>query len=248
MKSTHSMILALACLVLAAGCGPKGDKTGGVGKPSKTVEPAQVKAGEEETLFPLKVGYQWTYKVQMVRRVGDQQQTGSGETTFRVVKADPIPGGGTNAVLEQVDDKSNKVVSRQRWIVNSKGIYQVENGMPMVAYTPMQPAVAFPVTPEAKFEWTGKGTTPAGKSGTNKVNNIVRAPQEIDTDTGPMSAIPVDSQTEFTYVDQGKTLKGRSTSTAYWVPNIGIARYRQEVAVGNAVAIQSLVLKNYVLK
>ncbi|MBI5708410.1 MAG: hypothetical protein HZC36_15615 [Armatimonadetes bacterium] len=238
-------VLALA----AAGCRPK-EGTGSSSQasaPPKPVTPASVKPGEEATLFPLKVGTQWTYKVE-TRRVADgRETTGSGEVTLRVASATPIPGG-VKATLDTID-REGKVAQSQEWQVTAKGIYQITAGQNSVPFSPPQPAILFPIDSNRTFSWKGTGVSPVGRGGAQEFQNTVTEAQEIDTDMGPFSAIPVESGGKFkTSDDSGKPLEGRTVSTTYWVPKVGIARFRQEIIAGQIRLLQVLVLKSFVEK
>jgi hypothetical protein len=65
------------------------------------------------------------------------------------------------------------------------------------------------------------------------------APQLVDAETGRYSAIPVETRGTFATSDA----KGLVASTAYWSPGVGLVRFRQEIAINQVIAIQTLRLK-----
>lgn len=240
---------SLAALAFgASGCRPKdGPGSSTQNTPPKAVTPADVKPGEEATLFPLKVGTQWTYKAETRRMADGRETTGGGEVTLRVATSTPIPGG-VKATLETLD-KDGKVAQTQEWQITAKGIYQITAGEKAIAFSPPQPALLFPLASNKSFSWKGTGLCPVGETGTQEFKNSVTEPQEIDTDMGPFSAIPVESIGKFkTTDDKGKPIEGQSASTTYWVPKVGIARFRQEIVSGQIRLMQVLVLKSFVEK
>jgi hypothetical protein len=248
MKLTPHVMMAgvAATVVFASGCG-SGPGSEYQGKPAAKIVPAQVRSGDEQILFPLKEGNQWTYSVDNQQSIGGQNSSGTAEITIRVAKVTP-DAGGIRADLETVD-RNGKVNQRQSWAVSAKGIYQLATGNPQVVYSPPQPAILFPFKTGDGFEWSGTGITPLRRNGTSTNKNRVLAAQEVDTDEGPISAIPVESSGTFEAKDdKGQAIKGMSVTTAYWAPNVGIVRYRQDLQFGNIRASQTLRLKAKVLK
>lgn len=246
MKPTIKMAAICLSLGLALGCGSKGGSNE-VRKPPKKVPQAALKPGEEQSLLPLKVGNQWTYEAESQSPSGSQKA----EVTIRVAKVTPSEDGAV-AVLETVN-ADGQVTQVQTWRTNSKGIYQLASGEPgktATPYTPPQPTIVFPFTAgTTKFSWTGTGICAVGRAGSEKTTARVLSPQEIDTGQGTVSAFPVESGGQFEVSDdKGKKVKGLVATTTYWVPNLGIARFQQQIQIGNSAAIQTLRLKASVLK
>lgn len=228
---------AMAAGLLLAGCGSGG--SGYKPTPSKPVDVAAVKPSDETSLMPLSVGNQWTYTGQTGIRVQGKSQTQDFELTFKVVKVTPSANGKI-ADIEIVSNLPNAKTDRQRWEVNSKGIYQLAIGNPLVAFDPPQPVILFPADAERKFSWKGKGITPAGKQGSTTAESRILAPQIVDSASESVSAIPVETKGT---LDVNNT-KGQYLAMAWWAPKIGLVRYRQEVVIANQnVLVQILKLK-----
>lgn len=227
---------ALAAALLAAGCGSSQGKY--QPQPLKPLPPAAVKPGEEANLFPLKVGNQWTYSVESVTRIGAQTGTGRTEMVFKVLAVTP----GANGSVAKIEVKTTTPDAKpdiQSWAVNKSGIYQLAVGTPPIPFSPMQPVVMFPVETGRKFSWKGTGLTAGGKLGTSTVDSKVLPQQEVDGDGARYTAIGVDSRGTFSV----GTAKGQMASLAFWTPNVGLVRYRHEVAFGNRVEVLTLKLK-----
>ncbi|MCB8933190.1 MAG: hypothetical protein M9921_12740 [Fimbriimonadaceae bacterium] len=232
---------ALAALVLA-GCG-----SGGGGsyeaKSVKQIPPAKLAPGQEASIFPWKVGNQWTYTLDGFRTSATQGQQSDPtiEITYRVVSVDPVPGG-EKATLEVTQD--GQVQDRQVWMRNDKGLFQVSVGTEGTAFEPMQPALLFPLDTGSTFKWSGKGIVPGGKVGTSKAESKVTGPQEVDTEMGRMSGIAIETSSQW----ESGNLKGLTNSVSWWAPGTGIVRFKQ-TAIANQVAItQLLKLKSATLK
>lgn len=232
---------ALAALVLA-GCGSKGG--GGYEAQSvKQVPPAKLAPGQEATIFPWKVGNQWTYTLEGFRQnaQGAQAQDPAIEITYRVVSVEPS-GNGEKAVFEVTRD--GEVVDKQVWMRNDKGLFQLSVGLNNQPFEPMQPALLFPLDTGSTFKWAGKGIIPGGTVGTSKSESKVTGPQEVDTEMGRMSGIAVETQSEWT----SGNLRGLTNSISWWTPGTGIVRFKQ-TAIANQIAItQLLKLKSATLK
>lgn len=232
---------AAAALVVVVGCGSGG---GGTYQPKqvKAPEKATVVAGQEAKLFPLSKGNSWTYVGEAVQRAGNQTRTAPFEFTLRVANVETDANGNQNADIEVVVE--GRVNERQQWRVNSRGIYQLSAGNDRIPFTPPQPAILFPIDMNRTFEWQGRGMSPAGQVSNFSSSSRVLAPQEVDTDAGRFSAIPVESRGRITQGDQ----TGQYATTAFWVPNVGLVRFRQEVVIGNTAQIQVLRLKQSVVQ
>jgi len=228
--------LSLAALVVAVGC--SGGSGGGyVPKKATELPPAAVKAGQEASLFPFKIGNSWTYRTVTAQRIGNRTQERTADVTFKVVNVEDV-ANGKKATIDLI--VGEKPVDRQVWISNSRGIYQVSIGRakPRVFSTPI-PAVLFPVKEGSKFKWSGS-------EGNTKLsyNSVVVGPQEVDTDEKRMSAIAIESTGNSTNPKVTEKLE----RTIWFVPGVGIVRIR-ESAVSNVGASELLIsLKKHQVK
>lgn len=241
-KSSLGMaLLVAAAAVILTGCG-SGDAAKGEQKRAKTIDKAVFKPGDELAMWPMKEGNQWTYTLTSVApRDGRQAQTVS-ELTLRVEKVTPKADGVT-AVLA-VLDRDGARTETQVWDVDKQGIYQIRAGAKQVPFEPRQPALLYPPDPGKIFKWKGTGLLPVGSTGASESASKVLDAQEVDIEQGRVSAFPVETAVSFTL----NRVKGISISTAYWKPGVGLVRYRQEIAVGNANLGQLMILKAYVVK
>lgn len=233
MKSTIYVLAGIALV----GCG----SGGGGYKPevTKPVEKVSLEAGQEQSLFPMAKGNQWTFSIDQTTSTDGQTQKSEGEVTFRI--ADVIPtGDGTKGILEIVID--GKVADKQTWMVNSKGIYQVAMGnATSVPFVPIQPAVVFPLEEKKEFLWKGTGITPVGKAGTSTIKSRILGMQEVDLEKDRVMAYAVESAID------GKigAAPFACVTTTWWQPKVGFVRLRQTLAMGKATQIQTLRLKSY---
>lgn len=241
MRQRIQFLAFSAVAALVAGCGSS--SSGYKPEPVKPVEAIAVKSVDEKTLFPIKVENQWTYTGQTVTRVNGRQANTDFEMTFKIVKATP-KGTGQVADIEVTTNIPNSKTDYQKWEVNDKGIYQLAVGNPPVPFNPPQPIALFPLETDRNFAWKGLGMTPGGKSGTSNLSGKILAVQEVDGATERFSAVGVETKGTFT-VDKAN---GRVASTAFWSPGIGLVRYRQEIEVGENVAVQTLRLKAKTLR
>lgn len=231
----------LAGALILAGCGSGG---GGSYTPKQTkkVDPAVVAPGQEANLFPWKVGNQWTYTLEGMRMSQQGQQADPVRTiTYKLTAVAPVEGG-EKATFEISQDGA--VMDRQVWLRNAKGIFQVSVSPANVPFTPMQPALVFPVKEGAKFKWTGTGVVPGGDQGKSTTESTVVGPQEIDTESGRMSGIAIETQTQWS----SGNLKGMTNSVAWWTPGYGIVRFKQTAMANNVAVTQLLKLKSATLK
>lgn len=239
-------VAVLALGVGLTGCN-KATSSSYTPKPTKKVDPIQLKPGEEATIFPVAVGNTWNYTSETAVQSARGSGTTKSELTFRIKKIEETPNG-KKVTIEIINDGQTR--ENQIWLINQKGIYQLTSGPNAVQFNPPQPVIVWPLNPGAKFNWSGTGKVPSGSGGQSKSTNTVRSPEEIDTDMGRMSALPIESRTDGTSVDPktNKSTKVSSYNLTWWVPKIGIVRYRQELATEGINAVQILKLKNYTLK
>ncbi|HMS53902.1 MAG TPA: hypothetical protein PKA27_00750 [Fimbriimonadaceae bacterium] len=231
MKIANITIVGLAAIV-AVGCGSKSKGTYQA-TAAKKVEPAKVTPGNEAELFPTKEGSQWVYETEQVTSQGTQV----GEVIFKAVKV--IPTGDGNKVQFEMEN-GGKVIDRQTWLINSKGIFQLTSGPQQIPFDPPQPVLLFPAEQGRTFSWQGKGVTSGGQIGTSTIKSTIMGPQEIDTGTGAMSGIAVQQTSEGKVGNQAF----KTASMVWFVPKVGLARYKQQVAAGTI----TLRLKNFTSK
>jgi hypothetical protein len=235
MRQGYGWVFAVMAVCAVAGCGRGGG--GYQAKQVETIEPARV-GSDIGTLFPMAEGNQWTYTIEtQIRRAG-QEGSGSDEVTLRVAKSEQT-SEGVRATIEVV--RSGEVVEKQVWLSNDTGIYQIAAGKE-IPFTSPQPVVVAPVEPGQTFSWKGSGLLPGGQTGGSTIENIVRGPQEVDTDLGRMSGIAVESR--FTATDGS----GAGTSMIWFAPGVGIVRFKQQAQFGNDAHVQLLRLKSHSLK
>jgi hypothetical protein len=226
-----------AGLVLASGCGSGGSNY--QPKPSKPIDPVALKPGEEATIFPMAEGNQWTYVAELSRQAGNSAaQVDTFDVVFAINKVEDTPNGKRAHVTVTVDQPNSKP-DYQVWLLNDKGLYQISVGTGRVPFEPAQPAILFPAETGREFTWKGTGMTPIAAKGTLTTTSKVLAPQLVDAETGRYSAIPVETRGTFATSDA----KGLVASTAYWSPGVGLVRFRQEIAINQVIAIQTLRLK-----
>lgn len=234
MKTNYYVLLGMIAL---AGCGSKG---GGGYTPTaaKPVEMTKLAAGEEQSLLPLVKGNQWTFTIEQTTAANGQNQRSTGEVTFRLAEVTPM-GDGNKGVFELL--VNGEVTDRQVWLVNSKGIYQLAIGKGATPFTPMQPAVTFPLEDNREFAWKGTGITPTGVLGSSTISNKVIGFQEVDTEAGRVGAYCIESKVDG--AANGK--KFASVTQTWWQPKVGFVRLKQTIVVQNAQQIQTLRLKSF---
>jgi len=233
--------MLMATCLLVAGCGDKSSNTYKP-KPTPKIPVAKVNPGEEASIFPFMADNQWVYEATALLQANTgEQRSGSFELTFKVTKVEDQADGKT-AHIQILRD--GKVESNQRWVVNAKGLYQASSNAGQGDFSPMQSQVLFPVTEGATFTWTGSGPRPVGKPGNYTINSKVIGPQEVDSGVGRISAIAVESKTEWM---EGKK-KVQATTTQWWAPGIGLVRYVQNTTDGTVATVQTLKLKSHTLK
>jgi hypothetical protein len=231
MQRTLILSAVIASSVLLAGCGGKSSGPAATSA-QPAVAPINTKPGYEKTLIPFKVGNKWTYSLEQVQVRNGQRSGGTSEVVYQVTKLD-----GTLATLEISQD--NKLIDRQVWQLNDKGLYQISISKNNIPYVPAQPIALFPIDKNKSFKWTGTGITAVGKSGNQTVQTYVRDVMEVDSPAGRFNAIPFESTFDLT-----GGVKGKGTSTTYLTPGVGIVRYAQKIEADVAQATVLLKLKS----
>jgi hypothetical protein len=226
-------------LVAAIGCG---EKKGYEAKPAPPPIPkATVEPGQEATLMPLAVGNQWVYTAttNIVTNQGRDRQ--ESELTFRVSAVNQVEGG-RRATIEVIRD--GQVSEKQTWLVNNRGIFQVAAGRGAIVYNPPLPLFTFPIKEQETTEWSGQGPLPGGGTGRSRMEVRTLGAQEVDTETGRLSAFAVESRSTWSQ----NNVNGASTSMSWFAPKIGLVRTSVTVSSRGASANQMLVLKSHSLK
>jgi hypothetical protein len=190
--------------------------------PTPKIEPAKVDPGQEATLFPWQVGNQWTYTYTHEPAAANQRPL---EITWRVADLKKV-ANGTQATIATI--RNNTVLLQELWLINDQGIYEVTASDTKHAFSTPQTVISFPVQTGKKFDWEGDGVSSLGGQGHTKSTSTILAPQEVDTDNGTYSAIPVESESDVT---QGK-LTGRVEGTVWFAPKVGIVKIVQARSVG----------------
>ncbi len=232
-----SPYFSLTPLLLVIGCSGGGSGSGYVPTPTPAIEPAAVAAGQEQSLFPFKEGNSWTYTIKTVIRAGTTVNQGTQEATFKVAKTE-VKDGNTRATLEM--SINGKVMDRQIWLSNSKGIYQISIGTtPTRTFSTPIPSISFPVTAGRKFSWSGSD----GKS-QMAYSNVIVGPQEVDTEEKRLSAIAVDTK--------GTSINGKVTEktdrTIWFAPGVGMVRVRESTVSSKGASELQLSLKSHTVK
>jgi hypothetical protein len=115
----------------------------------------------------------------------------------------------------------------------------------MVRYEPTaQTVIPIPAEAGKKFLWVGSGPTPIGLPGDTRIESEIQPAQEVDSNMGRYSAVPVKSLSRYTV----EGASGSSENTAWFSPGVGIVRYRQDTRKGTGRTVIVLRLKTYTLK
>lgn len=238
----HCRICLVSLVALSVvGCRSGGPPDAYKPQPVEKIPVATISAGNEKSLMPLDIGNEWTYTVEAggVSTTGEKK-TVSFELRWKVVDSVKTPNGDKITIAVT---RNGKVEDRQIWLVNAKGFYQLSTGNPLKHFSAPQPVLEFPVSEGRTFAWKGSGPSALGM-GKMDVENKILAVQEVDTEVGRLSAIPIESHTS---IDTGE-FKGRTTSTLWLTPSIGIVRFRTEASHPNGVSVVLLRLKSSSLK
>lgn len=224
-------LLAIGALGLSLiGCNKGDSKTAVAAEPA--VPPMDTSPGYEKKLLPMKVGNEWVYTLESIRIRGGRRAEATTDVTYKIVKV-----SGSTCTIE-VTNKEKKVVDRQVWQVNDKGLYQISISTANVAYNPPQPVAVFPIQSNKTFNWKGTGVMPTGERGTQSTEVTVREPMEVDTPAGRFNAIPFESRFTLT----GGAV-GSGDSVTFMTPGVGIVRFRQTVKTDLETGSLTLKLK-----
>jgi hypothetical protein len=227
-------------LLALTGCTPQ--ETSKASKPASPIPVAQVPPGKESSLMPLQIGNQWIYSVEVVKQTPGDISRARDDVTLRITALEPTEDG-KKATVEIAIGKNTP--ERQQWLINSKGIHQLSMGAKQLTFTPPKPLVKFPIFSGQNLKWSGTGPNVKEEMAQLTLQLNTLAPQEIDTEQGRLSAIPITSSETW----KSSSLSGTTNLLFWWVPGIGLARLRQtETIDGKVIAEQRWSLKNYTLK
>lgn len=234
-------VVSLALVV--AGCGKSGSSEYKPVAP-KGPEPANVKPGEEATLFPLTVGNSWSYDSTTETLSPNGVINTPASIRLEVKDVKPIDGNGTRATIEVF--KGDVLQDRQIWVSKSDGLFQEQIGLDKPQRPePAQLTLPFPVEVNKTVNWKGKTLSALGA--TVEVNQEVvnKGAEDVDTIVGMLSAYRVETTQKFRVQNNDVVV----TNISWWAPKIGLVRYRQNVkADGRNVQSQTLMLKQYTVK
>ena len=239
MKSSPSLIL-VGFLVVGCASSPSSKPQS---KTDVAVPEVKITTANQRDLFPFAEGNKWTYSVDITRQLaGRNRETTTGEMEYQITKVTK-DGGFTKATISVLQDGVRK--DEQQWGVDDKGIYQLSIRKDRVAYTPKQPVVRFPIKDQDKFDWDGKGLTPIGKLGRMVYAFKQDGMQNADTAMGSLYCVYMQSGGGFKNNDG---TAGKIGVNSWFAPGIGLARYRQVVAVKEGESSITLRLKSYTVK
>lgn len=227
MKNTS--ILIVLCIAVA-GCSSGSKSTTYTPKETKEIPVATITPGNDADVFPVAVGNRWRYKTERVVAVGNTQTPQADDFFLEVKNIEEIPDG-KRVTVEQV--KNDVSTERQVWEVRKDGIYELTIGMDKPQpFTPALLQIPFPVENGKEFSWEGTGYTQFGKIGNIKMTGTIIGPEEVDTDSGRVSAIRVETKKEFSV----GTDVGNDETTVWYAPKMGIVRMQQTVKSNKGVA------------
>ncbi len=206
-----------------AGCGAAPQAY--VPTPAVKVEPVKTEVTSGESLMPMRLGSRWTYEM---RTEFFQNGRAAGSKTAVAVNRVVEANGNDYTLFLESDGKK---LDATDWRVTPEGLYQLTTGTTRVPTVPPQPLALLPMKEGHRFSWAGKAAMPDGSVSKGTAQSEVLAEQTVDTGMGPMSAIPVTTLIRFA--------NGRSESTTWFRPDVGIVRYRQTTSGNNG---QSVVL------
>ena len=229
----NTKIMLLIALTLTLGCSKSDEYQP---KKTKKIVETKVAAGEERTLAPMAVGNQWVYT--------RQQGSSKAEITMKVTAVRQTPDGDTDATINirQITAQGAVDESTIVWLVNDTGIYQSSSADS--TYDPPQLLVPFPL--KKGNEWQevkqeGIGGRPYSEAGPYQIRVRVLGTHEVDTDKGRMSAIAIESVTEW----ETEAGPAASITLSWWKPGVGFVRQVQEVRTPAGTVKDILKLKSY---
>lgn len=243
MKKPWISIGVLALAFVVVGCGKSGSSEYKPVTP-KGPEPANVKPGEEATLFPLVVGNKWVYDSTTETLSPSGVINTPASITLEVKDIKPIDGGATRATIEVF--KGTVLQDRQIWVSKRDGLFQEQIGLDKPQRPqPAQLTLPFPLEIDKVVTWKGKTLSALGANVDVNQEVVNKGAEDVDTIVGMLSAYRVETTQKFRVQNNDVVV----TNVSWWAPKIGLVRYRQDVkADGRNVQAQTLMLKQYTVK
>ena len=225
--------------LVVVGCGKAEYKPVPVKEP-KAEDVSKITA---ESLYPLKVGNKWTYALEITREVeGKAPEQATVEISYEVKSVSNPSTGVTRGVIVMAEE--GKVRDEQTWEIDGGGVHQLSVGKTPILFSPKQTIVKFPIKYDDVYSYKGTGVTPLGDTGNMDYKFSTHEPQNVDTDSGRMNGIFVESSGTF------KSAKGEGVvgNNSWFVPGVGLGRFKQVVSIKGARSSLTLRLKSYTIK
>jgi hypothetical protein len=196
-------------------------------------------------LFPFTEGNRWTYALESSAQVQGQPNTETvAEFEYRVKQVIKESPTATRAILEVYRD--TELREEQEWMVDATGLYQMSLGKDRRAFSPKQLVLKFPIKEGETSSWEGSGPTPLAKPGTMKYQFKVDKIQPIDTDVQGEALSGLFVENAGTFKADGQ--EGILAQNTWYVPGVGLARYKQVLKLKGVEAVLTLRLKSYTVK
>jgi hypothetical protein len=232
------VLIGVFCLTVT-GCGKAEYKP----VPVKDVKTEPTSNITPEQLYPLKVGNQWTYALEISRELeGKPAETGSVEIGYEVKSVSNPSTGVTRGVITMTE--GGKPKDEQVWEIDSAGVHQISVGKTPVTFSPKQTIVSFPFKFDEIRSYKGTGITPLGENGSMDYKFSTHESQPVDTDSGRMNGLFIESSGTF----KSSTGEGVVGNNSWFVPGVGLARFKQVVQVKGGRSSLTLRLKSYTIK
>lgn len=212
-------------------------------KPKVEVSTVDLTTLKPEQLMPLKEGNSWTYELSVVRAEADKPEVqGTAELTYTVKGVSNPSNGVTRATLAVTENGNPK--DNQVWETDANGVYQLSVGSNPITFTPRQQIVKFPLKPDEKYKYEGTGVSPLGGSGKLSYEFAMHEMQPVDTDSGSLNGFFVESSGTF----KGERGEGVVGNNSWFVPDVGLARFKQVIKDAKSSTAITLRLKSYNIK
>lgn len=225
--------------VVVIGCG-KGEY-----KPVP-VQEAKAEVADKVTpdqLYPLKVGNSWKYALEITREIeGKPAESGTVEIGYEVKSVSNPSTGVTRGVILMTEEGKPK--DEQVWEVDSAGVHQISVGKTPLTFSPRQTIIKFPLKFDEVYDYKGTGITPLGESGSMDYKFSTHEMQPVDTDSGRMSGLFIESSGTF----KSPKTEGVVGNNSWFVPGVGLARFKQVVQIKGGRSSLTLRLKSYTIK
>jgi hypothetical protein len=245
MENDMKLILGLtsAIFVLSlAGCGKSEYEPT---KPLVKAKEYKIDPANLANLFPLAEGNTWTYVLESsTQRKGSEAVPGTSEFEYRVKTVVKESDSATRAILEVYRDGERR--DEQEWLTDSTGIYQLSLGNDRKPFSPKQIVIKFPFKDGEMYTWEGDGPTPIGVRGHMKYSSKIDSMQPIDTDVAGEKMVGLFVENAGTFkTSEGEGILAQNT---WFVPGVGLARYKQVLKLKDVEAVLTLRLKSYTVK